>query len=406
MGRFLNRERFGHPQFIAGLMLLAFLGQCLWLVNRAARRGEPMGAEVFRLQRGLRLWHGDPLSESADLSSGQPGTSAMGSYDPNHSPLWYLAASAPLLLWSPPLQVGNFSSWVWLARIPSLAFAVLLGASLWYVSRRLYGNAGGYVALALFCFSPAMIRSGSLWFTPPEMGAAWGAFGTIFTAIAVAHTLYAPREVVLWNWRRIVLLGLSLALAIGSQFSLVIVVPVALILMLYLAPTRRGAALAIWAAANSLGLFLIFASCAFRLGALYQTLAHADFSGVTWKALAMPGAYLRPIQELAQSSSPALWVALAAALATYAVSPRARYFGNTAPLLMGVLFLLLGAGSPHYPGLGFPLIALPFLFVFIGGATADLIETRHRNVILACLWGVLSANALWNLAELAGVGGK
>ena len=67
-----------------------------------------------------------------------------------------------------------------------------------------------------------------LWSAEPEVGAAWGAFGAIFTAIAVAHTLYAPREVILWNWRRIVLLGLSLALAVGSQFSLVIVVPVAL----------------------------------------------------------------------------------------------------------------------------------------------------------------------------------
>jgi len=33
----------------------------------------------------------------------------------------------------------------------------MLGGSLWYVARRLYGNAGGYIALALYCFSPAMI---------------------------------------------------------------------------------------------------------------------------------------------------------------------------------------------------------------------------------------------------------
>ena len=86
-----------------------------------------------------------------------------------------------------------------------------------------------------------------------KTGAAWGAFGAIFTAIAVAHTLYAPREVVLWNWRRIMLLGLSLALAVGSQFSLIVVVPVALAFMLYLAPTRRMAALAIWAVACGIG---------------------------------------------------------------------------------------------------------------------------------------------------------
>ena len=123
-------------------------------------------------------------------------------------------------------------------------FGLLLGASLWYVARRLFGNVGGYVALALYCFSPGILRSCALWFAEPEVGAAWGAFGAIFTAIAVAHTLYAPREVVLWNWRRIMLLGLSLTLAVGSQFSLIVVVPAALAFMLYLAPTRRLAAVA------------------------------------------------------------------------------------------------------------------------------------------------------------------
>ena len=87
-----------------------------------------------------------------------------------------------------------------------------------------------------------LVRASALWFAQPETGAAWGSFGAIFTAIAVAHTLYAPREVVLWNWRRIALLGLSLALAVGSQFSLIVVVPLALAFMLYLAPTRRVAA--------------------------------------------------------------------------------------------------------------------------------------------------------------------
>src|SRR4029077_11853972 len=82
--------------------------------------------------------------------------------------------------------------------------------------------------------------------------------------IAVAHTLYAPREVVLWNWRRIVLLGLSLALAVGSQFSLLIVLPAALAFMLYLAPTRRMAALAIWAVACGIALLLGYASYFFH----------------------------------------------------------------------------------------------------------------------------------------------
>ena len=81
-----------------------------------------------------------------------------------------------------------------------------------------------------------------------------GAFGTVFTAIAVAHTLYAPREVVFWNWRRILLLGLSLALTVGNQFSLALLAMVILPIMLWVAPVRPRAVLAIWTTAIAVGL--------------------------------------------------------------------------------------------------------------------------------------------------------
>jgi len=35
-----------------------------------------------------------------------------------------------------------------------------------------------------------MIANSAVWYTQPEMAAAWGAFGAIFTSIAFAHTLY------------------------------------------------------------------------------------------------------------------------------------------------------------------------------------------------------------------------
>ena len=102
---------------------------------------------------------------------------------------------------------------------------LMLGASLWYVSRRLFGNAGGYTALALYVLSPMLVERAST--IHPAIVAAWGAFGLIFTSMAVAHTLYAPREVILWNWRRILLLGVSIAFALGSQFSRVLLFPLA-----------------------------------------------------------------------------------------------------------------------------------------------------------------------------------
>src|ERR1700724_1819045 len=134
----------------------------------------------------------------------------------------------------------------------------------------------------LFFFSPAMIQASASWHTEPEIVAAWGAFGTIFTAIAVAHTLYAPREVVWWNWRRIVLLGISLGLAVGSQFSMIVVAPIALALMLYVAPIRRKAALVIWGAGCTVGLALLFVVY-FHPRAFWEGMRHAAFWGATWR---------------------------------------------------------------------------------------------------------------------------
>jgi len=403
------REPAGKPQYIAGTLLLVFLFQCGWLITRNLRSGEMDLREWYRIDAGLRLWHGKPpMIASTDphgiLAPGPPPRIRDNDgFDPDHSRLWYLISSAPLLLWPGRFQSTSLLYWGWLARAPFLMFGVLLGASLWYVARRLYGNNGGYIALTLYCFAPGMIRAAAVWFAEPETGAAWGAFGAIFTSIAVAHTLYAPREVVLWNWRRITLLGVSLALAIGSQFSLIVMVPLSLGFMLYLAPTRRGAAVVIWLAACTLALGILCAAYFFNPFALWQGLRHAEWLGFTWQAFKMSGAYRELLVQLGQGS-PALVLALPVALITYASWPRARYFGNTAPLLVAVICLLLGFASPHYQGLGFQLVALPFLFVFVAGVCADLLETTNRALVAACIFGLLSAYALWSLVELVRAG--
>ena len=414
MGRFFTRERFGRPQVLAALLLLAFLAQCLWLVERGWRSGAIDPEEIYRLERGTALWEhrgigatgymlAAPVGPEKELDPSLQRALANSGYDANHSPLWYLIAAAPLILSPVLLEPGNVVELHRLAASPYLVFGVLLGASLWYVSRRLFGNAGGYVALTLYCFSPGILRASAVWSAEPEVGAAWGAFGAIFTAIAVAHTLYAPREVILWNWRRIVLLGLSLALAVGSQFSLIVVVPAALAFMLYLAPTRRMAAATIWVVACGVAVLLLYGSYFFHPRAFFQGIGHASFFDIALKAFVMPQAYHQVLAQLGQSS-PALILAAPAALITYFAWPRARYFGNTAPLLVATLFLVLALGTPHYPGLGFQFMAVPFLFVFVAGIAADLLETRHRAIALASVWGLLVANAGWNLWELARVG--
>lgn len=398
MSRFFTRERFGHPQLIAGLLLVVFLGQCVWLTARAADNPKSDPSE-HRIFQGLQFWRGQhATAQGSARSYGERDDISQTSPNAYYSAMYYLIAAGPFRIWPGRVEVGSHL-WGWLARLPYLAFGVLLGASLWYVARRLYGNRGGYIALVLYSFAPGMVRTSSLWFTQPEVGAAWGSFGAIFTAIAVAHTLYAPREVVLWNWRRIVLLGFSLALAIGSQFSLVVLIPIVLAFLLYLAPTRPKAVFAIWSAASATALLLLFAAYCFRPTPFWAGLRHARLSGMSWQEFGTLAAYRQLWLELSQIS-PALSLAVPAALIAYFIWRRARYFGNTAPLVVAALFLILGLASPQHPGLGFRLMAVPFLFLFVAGVFADLMETPLRQPVEASVWGLLGAYGLFGLTEL------
>lgn len=407
----LTKRRFGSPQFLAGLLLLIFLAQALWLVHAELRAGNPPdGLETVRISEGWKQWHGRgiaaaPVAQAADRSidpsRGNGGIDERG-FDTEHSPLLYLASAAPLLIWPEGLSAGSVAYWRWLPRLPFLACGVFLGASLWYVARRLCGNTGGFIALTFYCFSPSLIQASAAWHTEPEIVAAWGAFGTIFTAIAVAHTLYAPREVVLWNWRRIVLLGVSLAIAIGSQFSMIVLAPMALAFLLYVAPVRRGAGLVIWLAACAVGFVLFAAFYFFDFHAFAESMRHADFWGATWRGFVVGGVYKQVAVQIGRAS-PVLALALPVAVVSYAVWPRTRYFGNTAPLLVAVVFFLLGMGHPHLAGASFLLAAMPFLLIFVSGVLADLLETRYRSLVSACILGMMIAYAVWSLVSLAEV---
>jgi hypothetical protein len=405
MTRFFTRERFGRPQFLAGLLLLAFLAQTVWLIRCELRAADGPGTpEQVRIAAGWRQLHGGSIAGAPypDLPGALPMEVSLDyGFDTEHSPLLSVVTAAPLLAW-PQRLLDNESSlyWRWLPRLPFMAIGAFLGASLWYVARRLCGNTGGFLALTLYCFSPAMIQASAVWHTEPEILAAWGAFGAIFTAIAVAHTLYAPREVVLWNWRRIVLLGVSLAIAVGSQFSMIVVVPLALAFLLYLAPIRRGAAFTIWAAACLVAGALLFAAYFFHARAFFEGTQHASFWGATWRSFTVLAVY-RGVGSQMLRACPALALLLPVAITTYLVWPRTRYFGNTAPLLVGVLFIGLGMAHPHVAGAGFLLASVPFLLIFVSGVLADLMETPFRRLVTAGVWGLLGAYIVWNLLALA-----
>jgi hypothetical protein len=351
--------RVGVPQVYAGLLLLAFLSLCLWRAE-----GRPLdGDERAAIETGRWLWFGQPIPS-----------------DTVESPLTGMLAAA----------VARISPGALLPRLPTVVFGLALGASIWYVARRLYGNAGGYVALVLYCFSPQMIARSAR--VDSSVLAAWGFFGVIFTAIGAAHTLHAPRANRLW---RVWLLGLAIGLGMGAQFFVLLAVPAALAFMLYLVPGRRRAAAVLVAVAFAIGGTILLAVYFFDASALAQGLRHAQWLGYG-PALAAP-----PAGNLAAplyARNLALLLLLAAAVATYLLWPRCRYFGNTVPLLVGAGLGALALLAPVPGAFLFP--ALPFAFVFIGGIAADLLETPQRKLVLGALVVLLAGHAALSLQFL------
>jgi hypothetical protein len=103
------------------------------------------------------------------------------------------------------------------------------------------------------------------------------------------------------------------------------------------------------------------------------------------------------------ASSPAnagIIVATAVALIVYVSSRRSRYFGNTAPLL--ILLLLFPLYTTQV--VSAPWVwALPFLFTFVGGVFADLLESKVRKMFLVLTGGVVVTQAVLCWVWMAGL---
>src|SRR5579863_3930089 len=161
--------RIGRPQILAGLLLTVFVIQSLWVA--ASRRLSDLEYEY--------------IASGFSALPQQPGGPA--------SPFTGLVAALPVRLVSTLKNVAPASVKAalaiphpWVLRLPFVIFGLWLGGALWWVARRLFGDSGGYLALALYCFSPAMIKISSN--IGPEIILAWSSFGLIYTAIGVAHT--------------------------------------------------------------------------------------------------------------------------------------------------------------------------------------------------------------------------
>ncbi|HLK54203.1 MAG TPA: hypothetical protein VKU42_12160 [Candidatus Angelobacter sp.] len=351
MFQILREFKVGKPQMVAGLLLLVFLIQCLWTAKTRA---------ISDL-------------EYRYIASGLPSA---GAQTASASPLTGWVAALPVRLIPQVRKVATASirdalavPHPWLLRLPFILFGLWLGSALWWVARRLFDDDGGYVALALYCTSPAMIKISSN--IGPEIILAWSGLGLIYTAIGVAHTLYAPPK----KWApRIVILGLSIGFALATAWWSFTLVLLAFGYMLYLAPGCRKKVMIVLAGASAIGC-LVWAFVYWLTGS----------AGLGVKALLAQKPTLEAVRNLAfalsaQTDGYVLVFLFILALTAYGSWPRARYFGNTAPLLTALIAVLLFSLAPAIR-IWDATLGLSFVFIFIGGLAADFLELKFQRAL-------------------------
>ena len=353
---------------LAGLLLLAFLGQCMWVA--AGRKFTRLESEY--IASGLPKQHGQQVGVA--------------------SPLTGLAGALPARLVSAIKREAPASMkdalamprlWV---RMPFVIFGLSLGGALWWVARRLFGDRGGYVALALYCFSPAMVMISSN--IGPEIILAWSSFGLIYTAIGVAHTLYAPPR----KWApRILILGAAIGICLSTAVWSFTIVLLAFAFMFYLSPERRRQSAVVLLGASLVGLaILALASWAVGEPALPS------------RTLITPWPSLDVVRNLGFVFVDGYELAalLILALTVYGSWGRARYFGNTAPLIVSFAIVSLFALVPAIH-LWEAALGLSFTFLFIGGVAADLLETSWRRAVTVILAAILAVKCVLALRLLS-----
>jgi hypothetical protein len=393
----LPRIRIGPPQRLAALLLLFFLAECLWVINH-----QQLSQQDYRYAEcGRQMWERpSPLAGYFTTCGNLNGDGTFA----------YRVAGFPLTIQrlvmlgadkfrKPENRLyaeGTLHGSTWEARhelfsvkyllhLPFVAFAIWLGAGLWWVARRLFGNEGGFFALGLYCFCPAIVQSAV---TPNnDVLAMWGLYGLVYTAMGVAHAMQGPRS----KWKpRIALLTVALGLTAAAHLLAAILgFTLALVWMLYLAERRRSYVMQILIFSAIGALAILFAFYAFRPEPFSYVFTGG--SARFWFSLESARHFFLNI-----TNAP-IAISTLVALLLYVAVPRSRYFGNTAPLVMTLLlFPLITTQAISEPWLW----ALPFLFTFIGGVFADTLETRHRKLFFTLTGGILLAQALLCLTTL------
>jgi hypothetical protein len=419
----IRRFHFNLPQRIAAGLLALFLAQGLWLTAH-----QTLTDRDYQYARcGRETWERPSALAGYYTSCGNIHDGILG-YRLAGLPLTLnLLAERGLDVFRKPedrvfpagvaVRTSDLSTWelrhqlthiLLLLRLPFLAAGCMLGAGLWWVTRRLYGNLGGYTALGLYCFSPAVLRACVA--PNAEVLAALGVYGGVYTCIGVAHAMQGPRRAPgspamptgrplrRWGgkWRpRIVLLTAAFGLAAAAHIAaLPAVALLGLIAMAWVAEGRRSQVLPVVLAATAGAVVVVFACYGFSPDAFsYVFRSGAGFVSVS----------LQPaLRFFSTIGNAGVTLAAGAAAVLYVAIRRSRYFGNTTPLLCAlVLFLLVLTGTQGSPWLW----ALPFLLTFIGGVFADAYEGPHGRVAMAAAGAIVLLQAVFCALTLFGVPG-
>jgi hypothetical protein len=394
----LRRFRFNLPQRIAAGLLALFLIQGLWLTSR-----QTLSDRDYQYARcGREMWERPSLLAGYFTTCGNIHDGILA-YRLAGLPLTLnlLAQGAMDHFRKPEDRVvqtpGELSAWelrhqlthvLLLLRLPFLLAGCLLGGCLWWVTRRLYGNLGGYTALALYCFSPAILKACAA--PSPEVLAGLGVYGGVYTCIGVAHAMQGPAA----RWRpRILLLMAAFGLAAASHIAaLPVTALLGLVLMLWIAEGRRSQILPVILLAVVGALVLVFACYGFSPDAFsYLFRSAAGFLSVS----------LDPARRFFTALPNAgITLATAAAAVLFLGLRKSWYFGNVTPLLCTLaLMLLVTTGAPAAPWLW----ALPFLFTFVGGVFADAYEGPRGRLALAAAGAIVLLQGLFCVLSLPGL---
>jgi hypothetical protein len=276
-----------------------------------------------------------------------------------------------------------------LLRLPFLFAGCLLGGCVWWVTRRLFGDFGGYTALGLYCFCPPILKTSVA--PNADVLAALGIYGGVYTCLGVAHAMQGPKR----KWRpRLVLLTLLFGTAAAAHIAaLPIAALLGLGLMLWVAEGRRSQTLPVVLMCSVGALVLLFACYGFSPDAFSYVFRSA--AGMLWLSLDPARRFFGTL------SNAGITIAVAASLALYLGLRRSRFFGNTAPLLCSVVLMSLVLTGAQ--GGGPWLWAVPFLVTFVAGVFADAYESPRGRLALAAGGGIVLLQIVFCLLSLPGL---